>query len=93
MANLRPIQCQQVSCLTTADTVVNLGGVQRIMLRAQTHDIYVDFDQPTATSQSYLVQTANTADTTIDVPGGNVQNLYARGSGGTGTLFIIAIVN
>lgn len=92
--NFRPIFCQQVGFnnTTTGGAVVDVKGSQTLVLRS-TADVYVDFDQPVASTQSYLISASNTADTTITVPGGNISNLYVRGASGSGTLYIICITN
>ncbi len=94
MAVSKAITCLQLSFdnTTTGGKVANLGGVQRVILKTSA-DCYVDFDQPVSTSESYKILAANGSDTTIEVTGGSIQNLYCLGASGSGTLFIIAIVN
>ncbi|PWU05323.1 MAG: hypothetical protein C5B43_03495 [Verrucomicrobia bacterium] len=90
----KPIFCTQIAYdnTTTGGKTANINGAQRLILRS-TSDVYVDFDQPVATTQSYLISGSNTADTTIELTGGTINTLYARGSTGSGTLYVIVITN
>lgn len=90
----KPIFCVQIAYdnTTTGGKVAQLNGAQRVIIRT-TSDCYVDFDQPVSTSQSYLISAANTADTTIELTGGTINNLYALGRSGSGTLYAIVITN
>lgn len=90
--NPLPISTQQLNFNGTTDSFATLGGVQRIILRT-TADVWVMFDTPVNTQQAYKVLAANTADTEISLSGGNIQKLHALGAGGSGTLYIIAMVN
>lgn len=88
------IQCSQIAFdnTTTGGKFATLNGVQKITVRTSA-DVYIDFDQPASTSQSFKLLSANTSDTTIEVSGGAINKLYALGASGSGTLYIIAVTN
>lgn len=88
----QPIACQQLAFTNTNDSYATLSGVQRVMVRTSA-DVYIDFDQPVATTTSFKLLASNTADTTIELTGGSIQKLHAQGVSGSGTLYIIAIIN
>jgi hypothetical protein len=75
---------------TTGGKVAQLNGVKQIMLRTSA-DVYVDFDQPASTSQSFQVLAADTSPTTIVLEMGLIDKLYALGKSGAGTLYILAV--
>jgi hypothetical protein len=92
MAALRSIQCVQVAATTTSGVIpIQLGGVKSITIRTLTQDVYVDFDQPVAPTTSYRIAAANTADTTIVLTQGLVDNLYIQAVTGTTTVYLIII--
>ena len=92
MAALKQIQCIQVSATTTSgSTPIQLGGVKSITIRTLSQDVYVDFDQPVAPTQSYRIASANTADTTIALTQGLVQNLYIQAVTGSTTVYLIIV--
>ena len=91
MAQLKQIQCVQVSFTGTSGSIpVTLGGVKQVVVHTSA-DCYIDFDQPVAPTQSYKLLAANTADTPIAMLDGVIQKMYAQGVAGAGTLYIIAI--
>ena len=93
MAALKQIQCVQVSATTTSGAIpVYLGGVKTVTIRTLSQDVYVDFDQPVAPTQSYRIAAANTADTTVSLNQGLIQNLYVQAVTGTTTVYLIIIV-
>jgi hypothetical protein len=92
MAVSRPIACSQLSFTNTADAEALVGGAQRVLLRTSA-DCYVDFDQPTATSQSAIIKAADNVYLEIEAIGANIQKIHARGSAGSGTLYIRSIIN
>jgi hypothetical protein len=96
MADLpyRSIFCSQMSydTTTTGGKSMNVNGAQRLVIRT-TGNCYIDFDQPVSVSQSYLIASANTSDTVIELTGGTISKIYALGQGGSGTIYVIAITN
>lgn len=88
----KPIVCQQFTYTTTSNTPVDVKGAQRLVLRTTT-DCYVDFDQPVAPTTSYLISASNTADTTIELTGGSISNVYFQAKTSGGIAYIIAIIN
>lgn len=90
--NPLPISTQQLNFNQNTDSYATLGGVQRITVRTSA-DVWLAFDTPVNTQQAFKLLAANTADTTIELTGGNIQKLHALGVSGTGTLYIISIVN
>lgn len=88
----KQIQCVQVTATTSSGaTPIFLGGVKKVILRAVTNDVYVDFDQPVAPTTSYRIAASNTADTTVDLDMGLIRNLYAQAVTGSATLYCIII--
>jgi len=67
-------------------------AVKRVKLRTLTNDVYVDFDQPIAPTESYRVSSLNTADTEIELEMGLISNLYLQAVTGSSTVYIISIV-
>lgn len=94
MANTpyKTIFCTQISfdSTTTGGKTADLHGAHIVIMRS-TADCYVDFDQPVASTQSYKIPSANTADTTVEVDDGTMDTLYVQGVSGTGTLYVIVI--
>jgi hypothetical protein len=91
MAALKQIQCVQVAFTSSSGQIpVTLNGVKKIMMNT-TANCYVDFDQPVATTQSYLVNASNTSDSIIELTGGVIQKMYVQGVSTSGTLYIISI--
>lgn len=86
----RSIQAIQAIFTNTSSVVASNLKAKRLLLKS-TADVYVDFDQPIATSQSYLISGSNANDTAIAVPGGNITNLYAQGSTISGILYITVV--
>lgn len=89
----KQISCLQVACTTSSGSVpIDLGGVKKVIVKALTNDVYIDFDQPVATTTSYRLSAANTADTAIELEMGLITKMYAQAQTGTATLYIISIV-
>lgn len=88
----KQVQCVQVTATTSSGaTPVFLGGVKKLVMRAITNDVYVDFDQPVAATTSYRIAASNTADTTVELDMGLMSNLYVQAVTGSATLYIIII--
>lgn len=89
----KQVTCSQLAFdnTTTGGKSADLGGVSRVLLRASA-DCFVDFDQPVATTTSFKLFSADNQATEISVHGGLINQIYARGASGSGTLFIIALV-
>lgn len=89
MARSIPIESMQIAA-TTSDQTQNLGGAQQIYVSADAA-IYVDFDQPIATTQSFKLP-ANTP-LRFDFRGASVQNIHVQAVTGTTTAYIISTIN
>jgi hypothetical protein len=87
----KPIQCSQLSFTNTGDAEALVGGVQRLLLRTSA-DCFVDFDQPVAITQSALIKAADSVYLEIEANGASIQKVHARGQSGSGTLYIVAMV-
>jgi hypothetical protein len=93
-------ETMQLSFTNTGDNYQTFGldipplgigsGVQKIILRASA-DCYIDFDRPAATGSSMLIKAADGHLETLDFSGGSVMTVHARGTSGSGTLYIVGI--
>ena len=87
MARYDSVETQTISLAATSKEATFEGGVQSVVLVADT-DCYVDFDTP-AMSQSSLLVKANQAPAQIHFPGASVQKVTAIGT--SGILYILGI--
>ena len=89
--SLSQISCVQVAFTSSSGVIpVTLGGVKQVILNTSA-DCLVSFDQPVATTQSFLLSASNTSDTSVNLTGGVIQKMYVQGASGNGTLYIISI--
>jgi hypothetical protein len=88
----KQVQCLQFAATTSSGaTPIFLGGIKKVMLRTLSQDVYVDVDQPIATTTSYRISSNNTADTIIELEMGLMSNLYLQAVTGTTTVYLILI--
>lgn len=87
-----PVSTAQIQFVSGQDTIADLGGAVLVVLRTSA-DVLLGFDQPTSSTQSFKLLSANTADTAIDTQNhGTINKIYARGATGSGTLYIIYVI-
>lgn len=75
---------------TTGGKVAQLNGVKQVQFRTSA-DVYIDFDQPVSTTQSFQVLAVDTSPTVVILEMGLIDKIYALGKAGSGILYILAV--
>lgn len=89
MAADQKAETQIISFTNTADNEATFAGGCSRFYFSTSADVFVDFDQPCDTG-SFLVK-ANIAYPAFDFMGGSVNKIHAKGSAGSGSLYILGV--